>query len=126
MLYAISWFLVLALLATWSMGIWLLHGLAVWSLTGVDALASQSQQLDRFSIPAWVGLWVPDDLILAFKVSAAAVLPWLEAALSALPSLAGWLGPLAWTVWGVGLLFLALGAVALHVLSSMTRKATVP
>lgn len=122
MLYAISWFLVLALLAIWSAGVWGLHSIAVWSMTGMGALAGQSHQIDRLPIPGWVGLWIPGELIMAFKASAAAVLPWVESLLATLPSLAGWLAPLAWVVWGIGFLVLAIGAVVLHMVISMARR----
>lgn len=85
-------------------------------------MVDQSQQIDRLPVPGWVGHWVPADLILAVKASAAAVLPWVESALTALPLVSGWLAPLAWIVWGVGFLLLAVGAVALHVMISMTRR----
>ena len=49
----------------------------------------------------------------------------LVLALSALPSFGDWLAPLAWIVWGVGLLIPAVGAVALRTLISMTRRVAV-
>ena len=125
MLYAVSWFFVLALLAIWSVCVWLAHSLAVWSLTSVGAMAGQSSQIDRLPVPEWVAVWIPPDVMPALKASFAAVLPWLESALSALPSLASWLAPLAWMVWGLGFLVLAVCAVALHALISMTRRSAV-
>ena len=89
-------------------------------------MLSQSQQIDRLQVPVWVAVWIPSDLILNFKTIAATVLPLIESALSALPSFGGWLTPLAWIVWGVGFLILAVGAVALQALISMTRKVAVP
>lgn len=37
-------------------------------------------------------------------------------------SVAGWLTPLAWMVWGVGFVLLALGAAALHALIAMAHR----
>ena len=91
-------------------------------MNGVGELAGQSQQLDRLPIPGWIGLWIPGELMVAFKASVAAVLPWVESSLSTLPTLAGWLAPLAWFVWAIGFLLLAIGAVTLHVVISMTRR----
>lgn len=125
MFYAMLWFLVLALLALWSACVWVLHGLAVWSLTGVGAMVGQSPQLERLPVPQWIAIWLPPDLVPAVQASAAAVLPWLEAALSALPSLAGWLAPLAWVVWGLGFLVLALCGLALHAVIAMARRPAV-
>lgn len=121
-LYAISWFLALALLAMWSLGVWGVHAVAVWSLEGISGLSEQSQQIDRLPIPGWVGLWIPADMIVAFKASASAILPWIESSLTALPSLASWLAPVAWVVWGIGFLILAVGGFALHLVISMARR----
>lgn len=125
MLHAISWFLALALLLIWTACVWVLHSLAVWSLTGVGAMVGQSQQIDRLTVPGWIDVWIPSDLILTFKTTAANVLPWIESALSVLPSVGVWLTPLAWIVWGVGLVILMIGAAALHALISVTRRAAV-
>lgn len=125
MLHAISWFLALALLLIWTACVWVLHSLAVWSLTGVGAMVGQSQQIDRLTVPGWIDVWIPSDLILTFKTTAANVLPWIESALSVLPSVGVWLSPLAWIVWGVGLVILMVGAAALHALISVTRRAAV-
>lgn len=123
MFYLISWFLVLALLAAWTACVWVLHALASWSINGADALMAQSQKIDAFTLPAWIAPWVPPDLMLSVKSSAATVLPGLEAALSALPSPLAWLSPLAWTVWGIGSLILVVIAVLMHTLISVTRTA---
>ena len=122
MLLALAWFVVLALLAVWSMCVWLLHSIAVWSTTGAGSLVAQSKQIDSLTLPNWVGVWVPPELMLALKSSVSTVLPFVESALGALPAATAWLSPLAWIVWGFGaLLLIAVGAV-IHVAMSMMRK----
>ena len=122
MLLALAWFVVLALLAAWSMCIWLLHSIAVWSATGAGAMVAQSKQLDGLALPNWVSVWVPPDLMLALKSSVSTVLPFVESAMGTLPAAAAWLSPLAWMVWGVGTLLLtAIGAV-IHVAMTMMKK----
>jgi len=123
MFYGITWFLTLALLGAWSLFMWVLHGLAAWSMAGAGTLLAQSQKIDPALLPAWITVWLPPDWMSAAKAAAADVLPWLESALSALPSPQVWLGPLAWTVWGVGSLILLLAAVLIHTLIAVTRKA---
>lgn len=122
MLYSISWFLVLALLSIWSLGVWVLHALVAWSLTGVGALVENSQAMAQLILPGWVALWVPSDLIGALQAGTATVLPWVQSALSELPSSAGWLLPLAWLLWGIGFVILLVGGVVFHALIGMTRK----
>ena len=124
MLYIVSWFFVLTLLAIWSACIWIAHSLASWSLTGIGSVVGQTQQIDRLPIPDWITVWIPSELVLAVKATAAGVLPWVESALEALPSVGSWLSPLAWTVWGVGFVILAVGAALLHALISVSRRAT--
>lgn len=123
MLYIVSWFFVLTLLAIWSACIWIAHSLASWSLTGIGSVVGQTQQMDRLPIPDWIAAWIPPDLVLALKATSAGVLPWVESALNALPSVGSWLSPLAWTVWGVGFVILAVGAALLHALVSVSRRA---
>ena len=122
MLLALAWFVVLALLAVWSMCVWLLHSIAVWSTTGAGSLVAQSKQIDSLALPNWVGVWVPPELMLALKSSVSTALPFVESAVGALPAATAWLSPLAWIVWGFGaLLLIAVGAV-IHVAMSMMRK----
>jgi hypothetical protein len=124
-LYAVAWFLILALFAAWSTGVWLLHSLVVWSLTSLGTVAGQPLQIEHWPVPGWVNLWIQSDLILAVKATVEAVVPWVQSTGSALPSLAEWMVPLAWVVWGVGFLALALGGLALHAMISLTRRAAV-
>ena len=122
MLLALAWFVVLALLAAWSMCVWLLHSIAVWSTTGAGSLVAKSKQIDGLALPNWVSVWVPPELMLALKSSVSTVLPFVEFALGVLPTATAWLSPLAWMAWGFGaLLLLAVGAV-IHVAVSIMRK----
>lgn len=125
MFYAISWFLVLTLLAAWTAWVWFLHSFAIWSLTGVAELVGQTQPMEPPPLPGWMSLWVPPELFLAFKSAAAAVSPFVESVLSALPSPALWLSPLAWAAWGIGLVILLAVAAAMHALITLIRRGTV-
>ena len=123
MLFYISWFSVLALLAFWSLSVWVTHALVVWSMTGVGALAGQPRSIEGLVLPEIVALWVPADVIVAIKSAAAMAAPLVETALAALPSVAGWLAPLAWAGWGFGALALLVIGAVLHAIIYTTRKA---
>ncbi len=123
MLYSVLWIVMLVLLAIWSTGIWVLHSLLVWSMSGAGALAGQAQRLDSVNLPDWLVLWLPPEWALALTAAASSLLPWLESALSVLPSAATWLSPLAWLVWAIGLLILAVGAAIGQALIWTTRRA---
>lgn len=122
MLPAISWFLILVLLAIWSVGVWGLHSLVAWSITGVGALANHSKSAEQIALPEWAALWAPSELMLAIKASTETVLPWIYSALSALPNAVGWLSPLTWLLWSIGFAILVIGGVALHALIAVARK----
>jgi len=123
--YAISWFLVLMLLAIWSVTAWALHAVAAWSTRGLGQLVDQAQTLEQL-LPAWVALWLPSEWMDAIKANTAVVLPWLQSALSDMPSVAHWFGPMAWGVWAMGAVFLVVSGVALHTLIALMRRAARP
>lgn len=123
MLFYISWFSVLALLAFWSLSVWGTHALVAWSMSGVGALAGQPRSVEGLVMPEIVALWVPADVIVAIKSAATMAAPFVETALAALPSIAGWLSPLAWGVWGLGALALLVIGAVLHAIIFATRKA---
>ena len=123
MLPAITWFLVLGLAVAWSISAWVLHALVVWSMSSVCALAGQASTIEGVTLPTSVALWIPPELLAVSKTAAAIAWPYVETGLSMLPSLAGWLTPLAWAVWGMGFLtLLAIGAL-LHAVIFATQKA---
>lgn len=122
MLYSVLWIVMLVLLAIWSTGVYVLHSLLVWSMASVGSLAGQAPQLDSVTVPGWLAVWLPPEWLPAFKATASSLLPWLESALSVLPSAATWLSPLAWLVWAIGLLILAAGAAIGQTLIWTTRR----
>lgn len=121
MFFAMTWILALTLLAIWSVAIWVLHALVLWSLTNVGALVEQPQHMQ--ALPEWIAIWLPPDWVLAFKAITAGVLPMVESALAVLPSATLWVTPLAWMSWGLGLVILVGGGLAVSALIAMTRKA---
>jgi len=123
MLYSALWIVMLVLLAIWSAGVWVLHSLLAWTMSGAGALAGQAHQLDNVTVPGWLAVWLPPEWLPALKASASSLLPWLESVLSMLPSAATWLSPLAWLVWAIGLLILAAGAAIGQTLIWTTRRA---
>ena len=122
--YAISWFLVLMLLAIWSLAAGALHAVAAWSTSGIGELVDQAQAVEQMVLPAWVAGWLPSEWMNAIKTSTAAALPWLQSVLSDLPSVAHRFGPMAWWLWGVGTVILLAGGGALHALIASMRRAT--
>jgi hypothetical protein len=124
MFIVLSWLFVVVLLATWSLGVWMTHSALVWSINGVGVIASQPRQVQTLEIPDLIALWVPPELLATIQAGANAALPMMDSAFAFLPSIAGWLTPLSWGVWGIGTLALiAIGAVLHFIIFSMLRVA---
>lgn len=123
MFLAISWLLMLMLLAVWSVSVWMLHAFMAWTMNSAGTLAGMSPSFENLALPTSFMQWIPTDLMLVFESTATMVWPFIEYGVSTLPSIAGWLAPLAWSIWGIGLLtLLAIGAV-LHVVIFATQRA---
>lgn len=122
MFYALSWFVVLSLLALWSLTAWALHAVAVWSVSNVGALSGAASGAGTLSLPGWLPPWVPPELVQAITQSLAALGPWVESLLQATPSLAGGLTVATWVVWGIGSVLLVLLGTGLHLLIARWRR----
>jgi len=124
MLVATTWSLVVVLVALFSLGLWLLHAFSVWSLSSAGALAGASPTLASSGLPDWLAVWVPAEWLDMLRSGIEALGPWVSAALAALPALAQWLTPLAWLVWGLGVLVLLAGGGVVHLLARMAGRAS--
>lgn len=121
--YSLLWTVIVGLLAIWSTGVWMLHALLVWSMSGAGALADQAQQLGSVNLPNWLPPWLPPEWAPWLQDVATGLLSMLTSALTMLPSATGWLGPLAWLVWAIGLLMLVAVAALGQTMIWSTRKA---
>ena len=122
MFYALSWFVIVALLALWSLAAWALHAVAVWTVSSAGALSGAASGFGGIAVPAWLAPWVPSDLVHAMAQLMAGLGPMVDSLLTAAPALAGGLTVLAWVVWAIGgVLLLVLGA-GLHLLIAMWRR----
>jgi hypothetical protein len=84
-----------------------------------------AREAARLPIPRWFGIWVDPDILRSLQE---AVMWSVEAAQAALPiaaALLDWLVPLAWAVWGIGMLTVIGLAGGLHwlVTRSMAARA---
>lgn len=62
MFYALSWFLVAALLALWSLAAWALNAVAVWTLSNAGGLSSAASGVGTIRLPDWLAPWVPPEI----------------------------------------------------------------
>lgn len=122
MFYLLSWLVVVSLLALWSLAVWALHAVTVWTVSSAGALSGATGSIEAITLPAWLAPWVPPEIVQAMTQAMAGLAPMVDGLLQAAPALAGALTVAAWGVWAVGsLVLLALGA-GLHLLIALWRR----
>lgn len=87
---------------------WLL-GMAASGQVGDVATAA-----GQWPVPAWLALWVDPAWVQALQAAWLGTVQWLGQVLPSGDGLMGWIAPLLWTGWALGLLCLLVPAVALH------------
>ena len=111
---ALIWITAGVLALLWTAGVALFAALADW-LAGALAsgqAAEWSRVAAQWPLPPWVALWIDPSLLQALQATLAWTLGWMQSALPFAGTLVGWLVPLAWVGWGLGLaLLLGLAAV---------------
>ena len=126
MLYAISWFAVLSLLALWSLAAWALHAVAVWTVSNAGALTGAASGATAgvagLRLPDWLAPWVPPELAQAMTSLLSGLAPVVEGLFQAAPALAGGLTVATWVIWGLGSELLVLLGAGLHLLVAMWRR----
>ena len=122
MLYAFSWFFVLALLALWSLAAWALHAVAVWTVSNAGALTGVASGASTVSLPNWLASWIPPGVAQWASQLMAGLAPFIDSLLQTAPALAGGLTVATWVVWGVGSVALVLLGAGLHLLIALWRR----
>lgn len=122
MLYALSWFVVVALLALWSFAAWALHSVAVWSVSNAGALSGAASDIASFLLPDWLAAWVPVEVAQSVGALVVGLGPLIDTLLTALPVLAGGVTVATWLVWGVGSGLLVILGVGMNVLIALWRR----
>jgi hypothetical protein len=126
MLYALSWFFVLAVLALWSLVAWVLHAVAAWTVSNagvlVDAASGAASGVSTTAVPDWLAPWVGPVLAQWASQAMASLAPAIDSLLQAAPALGGGLTVATWVIWGIGSVLLLLLGVGLHVLIALLRR----
>jgi hypothetical protein len=124
---------VAALLATgWSLFIWTAASLTGWLLGAVPAgsaaqLSEAVRQLPAPPVPDVLAPWLSTGWWTALQTLTADLLAWVGPWLPSTATLLGWLTPLAWTTWALGLLpLLALTWVIHWLLRRFGPRSTTP
>ena len=122
MFYLLSWFLVFALLALWSLTAWAVHAVAVWSVSNAGALTGVASGVEGLRLPEWLAPWVPPEIAQAMTSLLAGFAPVVESLIQIAPALTDGLTVVTWVVWGIGSLLLVLLGAGLHLLIAIWRR----
>ena len=122
MWHLLVWGLLALVAVPWTLTCLGLH----WLMTGPDWSGAPVQAwlawLDQWRIPLWLADWLPMDAVTALKTWLTLMGPWVERLVAQAPSLLGWLVPLVWIGWGLGMLVLLLMGLAGSVLVRALRR----
>lgn len=122
MFHVLSWSVIGAVLALWSLTVWLLHAVAVWTVSSAGALSGAGQQAGAVALPDWL----PPEMTAVLSSMAGGLGALVDGLLQTAPVLAGGLTVLAWGAWGlVGLALLLLG-LGLHLAISAWQRGRGP
>jgi hypothetical protein len=105
----IALWIAFALLALmWTGGAALVAQLVAWSASGLAAggAAQVGGVVASAAMPTWLAPWVDAAAWTAIQESVAGVMAGVSGSLPLVGTAVGWLEPLVWIVWGVGLVIL--------------------
>jgi hypothetical protein len=122
MFYAFSWFVIVSLLALWSLAAWVVHAIAVWTVSHAGALTGAALGVEGLRLAEWLAPWVPPEFVQAMTSLLSGLEPAVEGLLQAAPALAGGLTVATWVIWGLGSALLVLLGTGLHLLVAMWRR----
>lgn len=123
MVYALSWSVVLMLLALWSLAAWALHAVAVWTVSNAGALSGTAAGMSGFRLPEVLTVWLPAETVQWLNLLLSGLGPMVDRLLQAAPALADGVTVASWVVWGVGCAVLAMLGAGLHALAALWRRA---
>lgn len=116
---AAIWVVVAVLAAFWTGLAALLAQLTDWLSAAMasGAAGSALDQIGQWPVPAWLAPWVDPAWVETMQASVLEWLQWLSAAMPAIGGLMGWISPLVWLLWGLGLVVLLCVGGGLHFLA---------
>ncbi len=118
MLYAISWSVILLLLALWSLAAWLLHAATTWAVSSTGSLPELLGGAKPLGLPDWL----PAELTQALSAWLPALAQAFDSLLQAAPALGSGLGIAVGVIWALGSLLLAILGVGLHAMLMYAKR----
>ncbi|PPE67053.1 hypothetical protein [Caldimonas caldifontis] len=113
---SIVWIVWALVAAFWTLGAWVLAELVQWSVqTMASAEAARAAgAVLQAPLPPWVGVWIDPVWLELVRSQVQWLLEAGQAILPAAGALVGWIVPLVWVGWGLGMLTLLALAIGAH------------
>lgn len=113
----------------WTLGAWVMAELAHWAVQSIGSAEAgrAAQAVLQAPLPPWLGVWIDPAWLELLRSQ----LQWLieagQAVLPAVGAMAGWIVPLVWVGWGLGMLTLLALAIAAHwLIGRLSRSSLSP
>jgi hypothetical protein len=108
------WIATAVLALAWTVTAAVLASLAGWLGANAGDMGGLTGQIAQWPVPEWLALWVGPEFLTWLRSATSSMMGWGSAALPALGSLLGWLAPLVWVVWALGMVCLLVLAGGAH------------
>ena len=82
--------------------------------TGSGQVTAAATSVGQWPVPAWAALWVDPTWLQALQAMWIDLVQWLGQIAPSSEGLMGWITPLLWTGWGLGMVCLLVPAIGLH------------
>lgn len=112
------WIVFGVMAALWTGGALLTSELAQWTAQALASgeAASLGRDVAQWPLPRWIGLWVDPAAVQAAQEMLLWAVETLDRSLPWVGSALGWLAPLVWVLWGLGLVAMLVLAGGAHLL----------
>lgn len=108
------WIATAVLALVWTVTAAVLASLVGWLGANAGDVGGLTSQMAQWPVPEWLAPWVGPEFLTWLRSAATGLMGWGAAALPALGSLLGWLAPLVWVVWALGMVCLIALAGGAH------------
>lgn len=121
---AIIWSVFAFLGVCWSALVALGMQVSGWLLgmAGPGEVTAAATSVGQWPVPAWAALWVDPAWLQSVQVLWVDLVQWLGQVAPSSESLMGWIAPLLWTGWALGMLCLLALATGLHWLAGRLNQ----
>lgn len=122
----IVWGVFAFLTVCWTALVALSVQLAEWLLgaAGSGQATAAVASVGQWPIPAWAALWIDPAWVQALQAMWTDIVQWLGQVAPSSDGLMGWITPLLWAGWGLGMLCLLATAAGLHWLVARMNPST--